>query len=161
VAIWQFRVALVPQSWIDSGGDVESLFGEQGFEAAVAWRGYQNEKLNECLSGVLSKGKSWQSDLTLFGKTDADDIQVWRKRGEVESIQVSFDLRNPNMPFFRVVAEVARQLRLTFVCLEGRRVLGSDTQRLLRAAAESDAAHFTLDPQSFLMQVDTANEKAT
>ncbi len=46
MAVWQFNVALVPQSWIDSGGDVASLFEEEGgFDPALAWRQYDLPQL--------------------------------------------------------------------------------------------------------------------
>lgn len=67
MAVWQFNVAFIPQSWIDSGGDVASLFEEEeGFDPALAWRHYDNAQLEQVLSRVLSKGKSWHSDLTLW-----------------------------------------------------------------------------------------------
>jgi hypothetical protein len=162
VAVWQFNVAFVPQSWIDSGGAVASLFEEEGgFDPALAWRRYDTAQLEEALSRVLSKGKSWHSDLTILGKAEADDIQLWRRDGKVESVQVRFDLRRPNMALFREVVDIAREFELVILVLETKRVVTSDTRRLLRAAAESAAAHFVIDPESFLLQVEATNAKAT
>ncbi len=112
-------------------------------------------------SRVLSKGKSWHLDLTLLGKAEADDIQLWRREGKVESVQVRFDLRQPNMTLFREVVSIARELGLAIVVLETKSVLPLDIQRLLRAAAESAAAHFVVDPESFLLQAEATNAKAT
>jgi hypothetical protein len=162
MAIWQFNVAFVPQSWIDSGGDVTSLFEEEtGFDPARAWRQYHNPRLEEVLSRVLSKGKSWHADLTLWGNEETDDVRLWRRKGSVESIHVHFDLRKPNMSLFREVVNIARELELAIVVLGTKSVLPSGIQQLLRAAAESEAAHFALDPASFLLQVDPANARAT
>jgi hypothetical protein len=161
MAVWQFHIAFLPQSWISSGGEVASLFGDEGFDPALAWRKYDNAQLEKVLSRVLGKGKSWHSDLTLWGKAEADDIQLWRSEGAVESIQVRFDLRNPNMPLFREVVNIARELGLAILVLGSRRLLPLDVQPLLRAAGESEAAHFSVDPESFLWQVDAANARAT
>lgn len=162
MAVWQFNVAFIPQSWVDSGGDVASLFEEEGgFDSAWAWRRYANARLEGVLSRVLTKGKSWHSDLTHWGNAETDDVQLWHRDGRVESIQVRFDLRKPDMGLFREVVNIARELELAIVVPGTKSVLPLDIQRLLRAAAESEAAHFALDPASFLLQADAANVRAT
>ena len=161
MAIWQFNIAFLPQSWINSGGDVASLFGEQGFDPTSAWRLYDDTQLEAVLGRVLNKGKSWHSDLTLWGNVEADDIQLWRSEGNVESIQVRFDLRKPNMALVREVVSIASALELAILVPGTKRLVPLDIQKLLRAAAESDAAHFAVDPASFLLQVETANARAT
>lgn len=162
MAVWQFNVAFIPQSWINSGGDVASLFEEElGFDPAFAWRQYDDAQLEQGLSRILSKGKSWHSDLTLWGNVETDDIQLWRRQGRVESIGVRFDLRKPNMALFQEVVDIAQELGLAILVLGTRRVLPSAVQPLLRAAAESEAAHFALDPASFLLQLEAVNARAT
>jgi hypothetical protein len=161
VAIWQFTVAFLPQRWIDSGGIVDALFGEEGFDSAPAWWRYDGAQLEAVLGSVLSKGKSWHSDLTLWGNVEADDIQLWRAEARVRTVQVRFDLRQPNIALFREVVNIARELQLAIVALSSQRLVPLDVERLLRAAAESDAAHFSVDPASFLLQVEAANVRAT
>ena len=161
MAVWQFSVAFVPQNWIESGGDVASLFEEEGFDPALAWRHYDDAQLEDALGKVLSKGTSWHSSLTLWGNVETDDIQLWRSEGGVESVRVRFDLRKPNMALFREVVNIARELRLAIVVLGTKGVVPCAVQPLLRAAAESEAAHFALDPGSFLSQLEAANARAT
>jgi hypothetical protein len=160
MALWQFNVALLPQSWLDGGGDVIDLFGEEGFESVAAWRGYDEIRLQNSLDEILSRGKSWHPELTLWGSNDSDDIQLWRDAGEVVSVQVRFDLRKPNMALFGEVVDITRALRLAILVLATRRILPADIGDLIRAAAESDAAHFVVDPASFLSDLQAANEKA-
>lgn len=159
MAVWQFNVALVPRGWIDSGGDVADLFGQEGFDPAMAWRQYDDARLEGVLSRVLSRGRSWHPELTSWGNAETDDIQLWRTDKYVESIHVRFDLRKPNMTLFREVVEIARELALVIVVVEARNVVPADTQRLLRAAAESEAALFSVDPASFLLQAKAANAR--
>lgn len=161
MAVWQFDVALLPQSWIEAGGEVGVLFGEEGFEPAVAWRGYEDAGLEESLDVMLPRAKSWHADLALWGSYESDCIQSWRHRGRVESIEVRFDLRNPNMALFRELVNFAHTSRLAIVVLATKAVPAADTHRLIRAAAESDAAHFVVDPASFLMNVTAVNAKAS
>lgn len=161
VAVWQFNIAFLPQDWLDAGGDVSSLFAEGTFDATSAWWSYRHPKLEETLGSALSKGKSWHPDLTVWGSEQTDDIQLWRSRGKVNSVVVRFDLRQPNMTLLQQVILMAQELDLAIVALETRSVVQPDVDRLLRAAAESRAAHFVLDPASFLLQAESANTRAT
>jgi hypothetical protein len=161
VAVWQFKVAFLPQSWINSGGDVACLFGEDGFDSASAWWRYEDARLEAVLGRALTRGRSWHSDLTLWGNAEKDDIQLLRTKGRAESIQVRFDLRNPNMTLFRDVVAIAQELELAILVLGTKSLVPGDVHRLLRAAAESEAAHFSVDPASFLSQVQPANARAT
>jgi hypothetical protein len=161
VTVWQFKIALLPQDWLDAGGDVHSLFGERGFEAAPAWSSYQHPNLEAVLGSALSKGKSWHSDVDVWGTQQTDDIQLWRRKGKVNSIVVRFDLRQPNMTFLQQVIHMARELRLVILVPETSTVVPAEVEALLRAAAESQAAHFVLDPASFLTEMESANKRPT
>jgi hypothetical protein len=161
VAVWQFTVALLPQSWLDAGGAIENLFGTEGFDPSASWAGYHVDALEASLSAVLPQGKSWHAELRLWGHVETDDIQLWSTGEMIESLQVRFDLRRPNISLFREVVRVAHKRALAIVSLATRRKLGLEVNQLLRAAAESDAAHFATDPESFLLQVGVANERAT
>jgi hypothetical protein len=162
VAVWQFTIAFLPQAWLDAGGDVQALFDDDGnFDATLAWWSYRHARLEEVLGSTLSKGKSHHSDLTVWGTEQTDEIQLWRRKGKVRSINVRFDLRQPNMTLFQQAIRIARELGLAIVTLETMSVVPLDVLRLLRAAAESRAAHFVLDPASFLSQMESANTRAT
>jgi len=153
VALWQFKVALIPQNWIDSGGIVEELFSDEEFDQSAAWAEYCDSRLEESLSTALQKSESWHSDLTLWGDIDGDDIQLWRDHGKVESLQVRFDLRNPTLALFQSVVDIARELGLAILALEMRSIVPLDPRELLHVAAESNAARFLDDPHSFLQQL--------
>jgi hypothetical protein len=161
MAVWQFTIAFLPQDWLDAGGDVPSLFAEGTFDAGPAWRSYRHPQLEEVLGSALSKGKSWRSELTIWGSEQADDMQLFRSKGRVDSIVVRFDLRQPNMALFQQVVRIAQELRLAIMTLETMSIVPLDVLQLLRAAAESRAAHFVLDPASFLSQMESANTRAT
>lgn len=157
--VWQFSIAFVPQDWLDAGRDVHALFGEEGFDAAPAWWSYRHPKLEELLGSALSKGKSWHSDFTVWGNEQTDAIQLSRRKGKVSSIVVRFDLRRPNMTLVQHVVYMAKELRLAIVVLETESLVQPDVEQLLRAAAESKATHFVLDPESFLSQLESANSR--
>jgi len=161
MAIWQFKVILVPRSWLDAGGDLGALGADAGCDVAAAWACEAPRELEARLTRVLSRRKSWQPSLALWGGEQSDDVQLWRERGRIGSIAVRFDLRTPNMALFRAVVDLAADLGFVIFVPEARRVIASDVDTLLKMAGESEAAHFVLDPSSFLSQVDPVNARAT
>lgn len=161
MAVWQFKVAFIPRDWIDSGGEIADLFGEDCFDPSQAWVTYNDAHVEASFGTILPLGKSWHHDLSFWGNVTTDDIQLFRSEGRIESLYVRFDLRNPNVLLFQSITRVAQELRLAVVSLRTRRVIPPDAKQLMRCAAESEAAHFVMDPEGFLLQVTTANDKAT
>ena len=160
MTVWQFTIAFLPQQWLDAGGKVDTLFEEEaGFDATPAWGAYRHPNLEDILGNALRKGKSWHSDLTIWGNEQTDDIRLWRRKGKVNSIIARFDLRQPNMTLVQQVIYMAQELNLAIVAIETGSVVPVDVEQLLRAAAESRAAHFVLDPASFLSQMESANTR--
>ena len=152
MAVWQFNTTLVPKRWFDTGGSIASLISGDGWETASAWKGVDGVGLKERIEGILPRGKSWHSELTLWGSEQKSDIQMFRNLGFVESLRVRFDLRKPDMQLFRAVSDMAQEHNLVILDMARKRAL-PHLNDLVRAAAESDAAHFVLDPASFLEQV--------
>ncbi|HEY4365634.1 MAG TPA: hypothetical protein VGN07_00230 [Steroidobacteraceae bacterium] len=160
MAIWQFNVELIPATWLAAGNDIESLFGEEGFDALPAWAAYEDPGLEQRLGMLLPRSRSWNPAQIVWGSQDGNDIRLSRRHEGIGCVAVHFDLRNPNMLLIRAIADLARDLELAILVPEVRRIATSDVEALLRFAAESSAAHFVLDPQSFLSQLDTVSERA-
>ena len=153
MAVWQFKVTIVPKQWLDVGGSVASLIAEEGWETAGAWAAFDARNLAERIAEILPRGKSWHAAIATWGSDQGDDIQLFADKGRVESLSVRFDLRNPNMALFRAIWDLAQESQLAILDMAQKRAVQS-VKELLRAAAESDAAHFVLDPASFLSQID-------
>ena len=159
MAVWQFKITLVPKRWLDAGGSVAALMGKEGWEAASAWAGIRSDTLKARIEGILPRGKSWYPAVGLWGSEERSDIQLSEQDGCVESLDIRFDLRQPDMKLFRSVFDLAQDCGLAVVDMARKRVV-PDLHELVRAAAESEAAHFVLDPGSFLDQV-AASGRAT
>ena len=155
MAVWQFKVALVPKRWLDAGGLVAALVTETGWETAIAWAGVRGDALKARIGRVLPRGKSWSPALILWGSEERNDIQLFEEGGCVESLNVRFDLREPDMELFKSVFAFAQESELAVVDMMRKRIV-PDLDGFVRAAAESEAAHFVLDPGSFLDQVATS-----
>ena len=161
MAIWQFKVLLVSRLWLESGGDVGALGAEAGCDAGAAWSFEEPAELEARLTQVLPRRASWQARHRAWGDEQGDDVQLWTERGRIGAIAVQFDLRSPNMRLVKAVADLAEELGFVVFVPHLRRVIGPGVEALLKVAGESDAAHFALDPGSFLSQLDPVNAKAT
>jgi len=155
VAVWQFKVALIPKRWLDAGGSVAELLTREGWDTASAWKGVLGDAFKSRIEGILPRGKSWSPSLTVWGSEEHSDIQLFEHGGHVESLNARFDLRQPDMRLFKLVFDFAQDCGLAIVDMSRKRTV-SDLNEFVRAAAESEAAHFVLDPASFLDQVGTS-----
>jgi len=155
VAVWQFKEALIPKRWLNAGGKIAALLTDDGWETAIAWEGVHGDALKSRIEAILPRGKSWSPSLTVWGSAEYNDIQLFEEGGCVESLNVRFDLRKPDMGLFKSIVDLAQDCGLAVVDMARKRNV-SDLNALVRAAAESGAAHFVLDPVSFLDQVGTS-----
>jgi hypothetical protein len=160
MSVWLFRVSLIPQRWLDASGTIDVLFDEEGFDGAIAWRGQSDLPLEHHFATVLRAGRSWSSALSVWGTHDADRIEVRRERGRITAVEIYFDLRKPNMTLFHSIAGIAQELGLAVIVPALARTVPADLQQLLRVAAESKAAHYSLDPRSFLLELETPNARS-
>ena len=160
MAIWQFKVVLIPRRWLESGVSLAALADNERDDFSDAWRGVDCSGLEAAIDAMLPQGKSLSPSLTTWGSSQGDEIQLWRGRG-VKSLGVRFDLRNPNMALFSAVIALVQRFDLAILTPGRVRMAATDITSLLRAAAESDAAHFVIDPQSFLSELEAPDSNTT
>lgn len=162
MAIWQFTVALFPRHSVASGAScAEEHALSTPLRSDVAWRRIDVADVQARFDALLPRGRSWHTDLMPWGTLDSDQIQVWVSRSSIDSAQVCFDLRQPNFELLQGVVAVCTEFGLAIALPDANILQKPDVESLLRAAAESDAAHYVIDAESFLANVDTANARAT
>jgi hypothetical protein len=161
VAAWQFKIALLPQQWLDRGGALESLFAEEGYSTAVAWQSGDSSVVERRIGNILPTHPSWSSSLLFWGSEETDDIQLWSEAGKISSLVVRFDLRRPNILLFEAIIAAVHDLQLAILDLEHKRAVACDVKSLLKVAAESSAAHFVADPRGFISKVAGESGRAT
>lgn len=154
MAIWQFKLELIPQCWLDSGGDLASLFGADGCDPSPAWIGYDARKFLERLNLLLPRGHSWYDECLCWGSDKTDDIELWSANGKICSLSVRFDLRSLNRTLLESVIQFARDFELALLLPSARRVFAGDTDSLATCAMQSEAARFVRNPREFLAKLD-------
>ena len=159
VAIWQFRIELIPQGWLEAGGDIRTLVTDEGFAAAAAWAGYRDAQLEEAFGALLPPAKSWSAELQVWGAQEAHCIRLRRRHGAILAVEVCLDLRDLQIGLFRAIVDLACARNLALLACETKRPIERSAEQLLRHAAASSAAHFVIDPHSFLSELDTVNDR--
>src|SRR5690606_8023898 len=138
-ALWQFKVTLLPERWIDAGGDPESLFSDDGYDTSPTWTDADVIMLASEMGTILPQGSSWSPALKLWGGEETDDIHLLLENGKVLDLSIRFDLRHPNMALFKSTVAAAERLKMVILDVEHKRVVARDARSLLQAASKSSA----------------------
>ena len=150
MAVWQFKVQLIPTVWVERGNDVMTLFKEEGYEGIEAWKHRIDvEQIRSAIDMVLPRGKEWNKDLTLWGNEKSDDIQLWLDQQCIESLSIRFDLRDRNIALISNVVSLAKQLDLSIITTEQRHNVGTNLDDLLLLFENSCAQGFK-NPDTFI-----------
>ena len=152
MAIWQFSVYLIPNSWAEEHEFYsESLFNKDGFSTKSIWDSVQLEdNFQERIERVLPKAESWSDELLLWGDQEKNDIQIWFKERIDEGILVRIDLRKDPMIFIREIVQLAQDLDCAFFFPELRVISDSTETKIVEAIRKSAPFKFVKDPSGFL-----------
>ena len=152
MAIYQFIVVLLPKPWLSNDkNNVSALFNEDGYDVSDAWKTYQpTEELYSLLSEVLPRGKSWHTDLKVWGNQEYSDIQVWDEDGSVESISIRLDLREDTNSLLAKVVNLAIELNCVLFIPGSKGVLEPNVFELNEIMNNSNAAKYVNNPDDYL-----------
>ena len=162
MAVWQFKIDLIPTRWLKDGHAVAELFPDDSYDGAAAWAQYSDqEKLEKAIDATVKRSHSWHPDMTAWGDEESSDIQLWRETGQIESLGIRFDLRSPPAEWFAFVVALAQEFELSMLVRESKQILETSTFELAHAASTSRAAAFVRDPHDFLSGLSASSDEAT
>ena len=152
MAIYQFTVVLLPNHWVSAKNiNIDDLFTKEGYDISAAWKQYPPiQHLDSLLTEILPKGKSWHSDLKIWGNQKYSDIQVWYQNGILDDITMRFDLRQNVSGLISKTVTLAIKLNCDFLFPEKRKIIKANISELKEAIRNSDAAKFVKNPRLFL-----------
>ncbi len=156
MATWQFNIELIPKKWVeDSNFDVAKLYDEEGHDTSLAWQDNQPKKnYEEVLSAVLSKGKSWSENLSLWGNEKTNDIQVWHEDNKIDCITVRLDLRENISSILVKVVNATIDLDCMLFIPNQKVIIEPNLTVLEEVAIKSSAAKFVKDPKKFIENIE-------
>ncbi len=155
MAIWQFDIALVPETALAADPDlfVHSVTPE-GVETAAWWSSISvPSDLESRLGEILPKGDSWSDELSVWGTDDGHRIDLWLIGDAIESLAVRIDAREDASDFVKAVCAFAQSMQCRFYGYESRAEIEPTTAALHAAIQVSDATKFARDPRGFLTEV--------
>lgn len=118
MALWQIDFFVIPNSdWIKNT-KFESM-REYGFDDAPSWK-ERNVTLSffDVVYEILPKGKSWNSNIIIFGNEDSNRMDVLIENNIVESVGLRIDFTSNYEPILNQLIE--------FFILNGLLVLDQD-----------------------------------
>ena len=155
MATWQFSVVLIPTSWVeDNSSSISSLYDEEGYDTACAWKDRQPDSgFKAVLGEILPPSKSWHEELLAWGNDEEHDIQVWVENGVIDGIHIRLDLnQNLNELIIKVV-KAAKTLNCALFLPELRIVVEASDFELNRAIKKSNATKFVTNQQEYLNEI--------
>lgn len=152
MAVWQIPIEFVPAKWAEENNfEVESLYGEDGFDTSCAWIENQPaQDLDAIFSPILPKVDSWDEDLSLWGNVKVHDISVWYEEGKILSIGFRLDLRENIAGIISLLCEAASALNCVLFVPGQKIMLAPNIFELKQYIVKSNAAKFVRNPKGFL-----------
>lgn len=159
MAIWQFKISLVPRDGVQRvHGVITSTLDEFTSPSGESvdfldeeypnyWEGVKipPDCLRE-LESLLPPIESWSDRARMFGYDSGHKLEVWDTE-----VRVSFDMRAFDPDYFRHVLDLARRMECLVVLNGSGAILSPDDEEVLEACNKSVACRFVADPESTLL----------
>jgi hypothetical protein len=158
MAIWQFRVDLIPEKQIRSRYTaMPTTMTESMVEDFPWWIDAQPVRGFEAgIDKILPEAPSWSESMRIWGNERSDTACVCyvdEKKDKVELVEFRIDVRKLSPNLVREICKFAERLECVLVTSDYR-VLVPDESTVLRAIDNSTAKRFLEDPVSTLRGLD-------
>jgi hypothetical protein len=154
MAIWQFRLDLIPEKAVRSKYDVVPITLPQSLAEDFPWWSDVQPPIGfeASIDAILPKAKAWSESMCIWGDERGDTASVCYDndtKSSVEWIGFRVDVRNLSPAFVKDICAFAKQLGC--VLLTGAyHVLEPDESTVLAAINNSTAKNYLEDPVSTL-----------
>jgi hypothetical protein len=160
MAIWQFRVYLIPTSSLRAKfGTLPESIPEE-LEDFPWWSQVQPPPGFEAgIDEILPKATSWSEDLLIWGDDQGDTAQIWYDRNrKVNEIGFRADVRRLSHQYISHICRLAKEwecmlLTTTYHLPELFHLIPPDDEAVLAALKWSTAKKFLDDPTGTLLSL--------
>jgi hypothetical protein len=159
MAIWQFRLILIPEEVLSRkfGGVLPSALSMQVAEDFSWWSEIQPDPAFERLiDSLLPPTESWSTSMRIWGHEDSDDAYVCyadERKNKVEEVAFRVDARKISQEFVRRICMIAGDLGCVLLTADYEILLPEEAM-VLEAIGQSTAKKFVDDPASTLRELD-------
>ncbi len=165
MAIWQFRLTLLPESVVQQQcGEIPERLAEELVEDFPWWASLQPPKhFEDLISRILPERASWSDSIRMWGYKHGDDamvIYIDEEKSTVEEISFRLDAGNISPRLVRDVANIAAKLGCVLMTPDYE-VLCADEVRVLAVLINSTARRFVEDPVNTLKEIGRSGKFGT
>ena len=164
MAIWQFKVFLIPQGAIrERFGHMPVTISTDAAQDFRWWAKRQPQGIEREISELLSETSRWGKDLRIWGDERSDSIVVCYEdddRKTIIEIEFCIDVRHLSSKFVTSTCELAKRFGCVLVHWQSGRVLMPDVDALLDAINRSRAKKFVEDPAGTLKNLPDGTAEA-
>jgi hypothetical protein len=158
MAIWQFRLILIPEKILLEKYDVLPL--EVPMELAEDYPWWSDVQppagFEQQIDGILPRTDSWSSSMRMWGHKEGHDAYVSyvdESMKTIEEIAFRIDARAISADLVREICLLSRKLGCVLMTAEYE-LLAPDEAMVLTAVNDSTARKFVVDPVSTLQNLD-------
>jgi len=157
MAIWQFRLDLIPRKAIFEKYDTLPVtLPKDLVEDFPWWVGILPPKgVETAIDSVLPRAKSWSESMCLWGDERSDTASICYNndsKEEVEWIGFRLDIRNLSIGLLEKICEFAKEIDCLLVT-GSYQVLQPDKSNIIEAIHNSSANSYLRDPFSTLQKL--------
>lgn len=156
MAAWQYKLSLIPSSWVISKGwKVDDLYSEEGYDTIGAWKENQpNRELANIIDKYYSRGESWsEEDFTYWGTTKETDVHLWNENSSISELAIRIDLSRPFGDEVTKVLELAKEAACYIFVPEQKLIIPAERSKLEKSIKNSNAAQFVTNPDEWFKRV--------
>jgi|SRR5579859_1010970 len=158
MAIWQFRLILIPEKILLSRYEVLPLrLSQKVAENVLWWSDVQPVAgFEKWIDLILTQAPSWSSSMRMWGEKRGNEAYVcYADLGMtiVEEIAFRIDVREISSDFIHQICVLAKQLDCVLMTTDYS-ILVPDEACVLTAMANSTAQKYLVDPASALSSID-------
>jgi hypothetical protein len=158
MAIWQYRLTLIPESVLLAKYEILPLSIPMELAEEFGW--WSNSQppagFEQHISLILPEAKCWSTSVSMWGHEKGDDAYVCyvdASKQTVKEISFRVDARALSADVVRGICRLARELKCVLMTSEYE-VLAPDESMVLTSINQSTAKKFVVDPVSTLKGLD-------
>lgn len=154
MAIWQFRVILLPEKALPHEQGVLQLSVPMELAETAKWWSSvtQPKEIEKQISKILSPSDAWSDSMRTWGEQDGNDAYICytdESRNVIEEIAFRFDAREISRQLVHQICVLARSIGCAMMTPEYG-ILLPDESLVLKAIQTSLAGRYVKDPVSAL-----------
>lgn len=160
MAVWQFKVCLIPQSCFNTNEiDVSRFYDADGnYDTSFAWKNRPVNDVKDEIIKYYSLSKSWHEDLVSFGDEEKTDCQAWYEEGALENIQFRIDMRGNFVLDIEQIIDIAQKLSCVFFIPEQKCITEPNVFKVISHIKKSNAYLFAKDTEEWFNSIENHNK---